>query len=140
MQGLAVRGEDQVGWKGADVVLRHQVMCVGVPGLCMGVVLCGGIELDLDVDEFGIEVVAGLFRGEDGRAHKPAGAAPGGIAIDENIFVLRFRFGLDGGPAEFVFEVDAFVLRRGQERQEEEGDKAGFHDDLFLMSYTTPAG
>ena len=81
----------------------------------MRIILGYGIELDLNAYKFIIEEVAGLFLREDGRDHEPAGAAPGSEAVHENIFVLRLCPGLDGGPAAFMIEPDAFVLCDGQQ-------------------------
>ena len=131
MQGPPIGREDQVGGVGADVVFLGDGMAVGVPGLYAVVVFGGGVELNAYADEFVVEEIARLFLGEDGLAHILAGSAPGGITVHEDVFIFGFRFRLDGGPAETVFEMQAFVLLNrlvalgdGCKRQQEE-EKAG---------------
>jgi hypothetical protein len=107
---VAVGGKDQIGRICADAIFDCDIVAVGLPGLDIVGVFGGSIQLDLYADEFVLEIIAGLFLWKDRRGHKTAGAAPGGEAIHEDIFVFGFGFCLDSGPAEIVFEVDALVV------------------------------
>ena len=120
MDDVAVGGEDQIGRIRAYCVFDCDIVAVGIPGFYdIGILGCG-IQMNLYTDEFIVKIIAGLLLGEDRGGHVPAGAAPGGEAVHENIFVFGFGFRLDGSPAEVVLEMHTCVYLRLRQKGRED--------------------